>query len=92
METAITSRENNTVSMYWNTLRSMSRSVRLALAVKLTNSVLEEEREEKSDEEYTEEMLDRFFGKWVGDETPEELMAIIKENSTSREPISFEGI
>lgn len=70
--------------MYWNTLRSMSKNIRLALAVKLTNSVLEEEREEMSDVAYNKEMRDRFFGKWVGNETAEELMSIIKENSTSR--------
>lgn len=92
MATAITNNENNTISLYWNVLRSMSKNIRLALAVKLTNSVLEDEREEMSDEEYTEEMLNRFFGKWEGDETADEIMAIIKENSTSREPISFEGV
>lgn len=49
--------------MYWNTLRSMSKNIRLALAVKLTNSVLEEEREGMSDAAYNKEMRDRFFGK-----------------------------
>ena len=92
MATSITNNENHTISLYWNALRSMSKNIRLALAVKLTNSVLEDEREEMSDEEYTEEMLNRFFGKWEGDETADEIMAIIKENSTSREPISFEGV
>lgn len=70
--------------MYWNTLRSMSKNIRLALAVKLINSVLEEEREEMSYAAYNKEMRDRFFGKWVGNETADELMSIIKENSTSR--------
>ena len=69
--------------MYWNTLRSMSKNIRLALAVKLINSVLEEEREGMSDVAYNKEMRDRFFGKWVGNETADELMSIIKENSTS---------
>jgi len=36
-----------------------------------------------SDAAYNKEMRDRFFGKWVGNETAEELMSIIKENSTS---------
>ena len=83
MATTITNTENNTISMYWNTLRSMSKNIRLALAVKLINSVLEEEREGMSDVAYNKEMRDRFFGKWVGNETAEELMSIIKENSTS---------
>ena len=84
--------ENNTIRMYWNALRSMSKNIRLGLAVKLTNSVLEEERKEMSDEAYTEEMLNKFFGKWEGNETAEELMGIIKQNSSSSEPISFEGV
>lgn len=63
MATTITNTENNTISMYWNTLRSMSKNIRLALAVKLTNSVLEEEREGMSDAAYNKEMRDRFFGK-----------------------------
>jgi len=53
----------------------------LGLAVKLTNSVLEEERKEMSDEAYTEEMLNKFFGKWEGNETAEEMMGIIKRSS-----------
>ncbi len=39
-----------------------------------------------------EEMLNKFFGKWEGNETAEELMGIIKQNSSSSEPISFEGV
>ena len=80
------------ISCTRNALRSMSKNIRLGLAVKLTNSVLEEERKEMSDEAYTEEMLNKFFGKWEGNETAEELMGIIKQNSSSSEPISFEGV
>lgn len=78
--------------IYWNALRTLSKEVRLALAVKLTNSVLEEEHKKLSDEEYTDEMLNKFFGKWEGNETPDEIMKVVKENAKSREPISFEGI
>ena len=92
MASSITNIENNTISMYWNTLRSMSKNIRLSLAIKLTNSVLEEERKELSDKAYTEEMLNKFFGKWKGEETAEELMEIIKQPSSSSEPISFEGV
>ena len=81
MAGTMTNIENNTIRMYWNALRSMNKNIRLGLAVKLTNSVLEEERKEMSDETYTEEMLNKFFGKWEGNETAEELMGIIKQNS-----------
>ena len=93
MAGTMTNIENNTIRMYWNALRSMSKNIRLGLAVKLTNSVLEEECMEMSDEAYTEEMLNKFFWE-VGKETKtaEELMGIIKQNSSSSEPISFEGV
>lgn len=81
MAGTMTNIENNTIRMYWNALRSMNKNIRLGLAVKLTNSVLEEERKEMSDETYTEEMLNKFFGKWEGNETAEELMGIIKQSS-----------
>ena len=81
MAGTMTNIENNTIRMYWNALRSMSKNIRLGLAVKLTNSVLEEESKEMSDEAYTEAMLNKFFGKWEGNETAEELMGIIKQNS-----------
>ena len=81
MAGTMTNIENNTIRMYWNALRSMNKNIRLGLAVKLTNSVLEEERKEMSDETYTEEMLNKFIGKWEGNETAEELMGIIKQSS-----------
>ena len=81
MAGTMTNIENNTIRMYWNVLRSMSKNIRLGLAVKLTNSVLEEERKEMSDEAYTEEMLNKFLGKREGNETAEELMGIIKQSS-----------
>ena len=92
MSTVMTNLENNTISMYWNTLRSMSKNIRLAVAVKLTNSVLEEERERISDEAFNKKMRDKFFGKWEGNETADELMAIIKENFSSSEPINFDDV
>ena len=81
MAGTMTNIENKTIRMYWNVLRSMSKNIRLGLAVKLTNSVLEKESKEMSDEVYTEEMLNKFFGKWEGNETVEELKGIIKQSS-----------
>ena len=81
MAGTMTNIENNTIRMYWNVLRSMSKNIRLGLAVKLTNSVLEEESKEMSDEAYTEAMLDKFYGAWKGAESADELMGNIKENT-----------
>ena len=96
MAGTMTNIENNTIRMYWNALRSMSKNIRLGLAVKLTNSVLEEERKEMSDEAYTEEMLNKFFGKWEGNETAEELMGIIRQapkfNRDCKTPCTYRRI
>ena len=81
MAGTMTNIENNTIRMYWNVLRSMSKNIRLGLAVKLTNSVLEEESKEMSDEAYTEARFDKFYGAWKGDESADELMGNIKENT-----------
>ena len=81
MAGTMTNIENNTIRMYWNALRSMSKNIRLGLAVKLTNSVLEEESKEMSDEAYTEAMFDKFDGAWKGDESADELMGNITENT-----------
>ena len=62
MAGTMTNIENNTIRMYWNALRSMSKNIRLGLAVKLTNSVLEEERKEMSDEAIQKKCLISFLG------------------------------
>ena len=91
MTTTTARHNNNIVDRYWHTLRSMSKSDRLSLVVKLTNSILEDEKKEEkgTDDDYTEKMLDRFYGKWAGNETADEIMKTIKEFSTSREPLKF---
>ncbi len=37
----------------------------------------------------TSRMLEKHAGKWVGDESVDEIMGIIRENSSVREPLAF---
>lgn len=41
---------------------------------------IESEEEKEASRRMTEEFLDQFCGAWVGDETPEEIMAAIKSS------------
>ena len=59
-------------------------------AVRQEYSVTEDETENISSDEYTEKMLNKFYGAWEGDETATELMKVIKEGSTSRNPVCFD--
>ena len=61
MAGTMTNIENNTIRMYWNALRSMSKNIRLGLAVKLTNSVLEGRTQRNVRRSYTEECLISFW-------------------------------
>ena len=90
MDVAISHYEDPTISLYWNFLRTLNRSIRLHLAAKLTTSVVEEEKGEAAlVSDRTRTMLDKFYGAWVGKETAAETMRAIKENSTSRQPLRF---
>lgn len=90
MNVAIPKYEAPTVGLYWKLLRTMSRTARLNLAAMLTTSVIEDEKKaETAVSGRTRAMLDKFYGAWVGDENADDTMRVIRENSTSREPIAF---
>ena len=78
------------IDAYWNMLRSLSNDMKLKLATRLTASVVEKaERTETSVSEHTRQMLDKFYGAWEGDESAEQIIATMKENSSIRQPLEF---
>ena len=52
MEAVLTRTDNDIVETYWKMLSTLSRTVKLRLASKLTNAVLEEESKEASTAHY----------------------------------------
>lgn len=74
---------------YWNTLRSLSDDIKLRLAAMLTVSVVEKDKEETDSSILTKRMLDKYGGAWKGDESADEIMAAIRENSSIRKPIEL---
>jgi len=78
------------IDAYWNMLRSLSNDMKLKLATRLTASVVEKaERTETPVSEHTRQMLDKFYGAWEGDESAEQIIATMKENSSIRQVNSF---
>lgn len=74
---------------YLKTLRPLSDNVKLRLAALLTNSVAEERAQGKRPDDLTQRMLEKHFGAWEGDETSEEIMQAIRENSSIRKPVEL---
>jgi len=75
--------------LYWKILSSLSDSVKLRLAKMLTSSVAEKAEKQESSSELTERMLKKYNGAWVGDESSEEIMTAIRENSSIRKAIQL---
>lgn len=74
---------------YWRTLSSLSDSVKLRLASMLTTSIVEKADKRESSAELTQRMLKKYRGAWVGDESADEIIAAIRENSSIRNAVQL---
>lgn len=74
---------------YWNMLKDLSDNIKLRLATRLTASVLHE-KAEAQEKSLPRTVLDKYCGAWEGEESADEIMATIKQNSTIRKPLSYE--
>ena len=61
-------------------LNNVSVNEYVNMALKEATRDIESEEEKEASRRMTEEFLDQFCGAWVGDETPEEIMAAIKSS------------
>lgn len=75
---------------YMNLLLGMSDDTKLRIIRMLTDSLLNRERISVKSPSFTSEMLRKHAGAWVGEESSDEIMSVIRENSTVREPLKFE--
>ncbi len=73
---------------YINALLGMSNDTKLRIIRLLTDSLIKSEMVE-TDVDNTQQMLQKHAGAWVGDESVEEIMSCIRENSSSRFPLEF---
>ena len=74
---------------YMNVLLGMSDDTKLRIIRMLTDSLLRRERIAVKSPSFTSDMLEKHAGSWVGDESADEIMSTIRENSTVREPLKF---
>lgn len=72
-----------------STLLSMSDKMKLYVIKVLTDSMLKSETKADDDKKHTLDMLEKHAGSWVGDETTDEIMDKIRENSSIRKPLKF---
>ena len=73
-------------------LFALSNDQKLRVISLLTQSMLRAPKDKADvmdEKEYTRQMLEKHAGKWVGDETAEDILSAIRENSSMREPVMF---
>ena len=73
---------------YINALLGMSNDTKLRVIRLLTDSLIKSEMAE-TDVDNTQLMLQKHAGAWVGNESAEDIMSCIRENSSARSPLEF---
>lgn len=73
---------------YINVLLGMSDDTKLRVIRILTDSMLNSKKMEIGGD-LTLSMLKKYAGAWVGDESADDIVACIRENSSMREPLEF---
>lgn len=77
-----------TTNWYLQLLNPLSNSEKLSIINSLSASLLESTKPKKQ-KDITERVLAQYYGAWVGTESADDIMRVIKENSASREPLNF---
>ena len=75
---------------YVNALLGMNDDTKLRIIRLLTDSLLKDSvAPVECSEDYTRSMLDKHAGSWRGEESADEIMACVRENSSNRQPLDF---
>lgn len=74
---------------YMSVLLGMSDDTKLRIIRMLTDSLLNRKEMAVKSPSFTDEMLKKHAGTWVGDELTDEIMSVVRENSTVRKPLEF---
>lgn len=77
-----------TTNWYLQLLNPLSNSEKLSIINSLSASLLESTKPKKQ-KDITERVLAQYYGAWVGPESADEIVRVIKEHSTSRAPLDF---
>lgn len=74
---------------YINILLGLSDDTKLRIIRMLTDSLIKHEEIEAKPATLTSDMLRKHAGAWIGNETADEIMSTIRENSSIRQPLEF---
>lgn len=74
---------------YWKVLSPLGDGAKLRLVTMLTTSIVEKIDKKETSSELTARMLKKYNGTWMGDESPEEIMSAIRENSSIRNAVNL---
>lgn len=78
---------NATYVPYWNEVKKLSNEKKIQLIALLSSSLIEEVSQKQN---RTEEFIARCAGSWKGNQTAEELIAVIEEGRKSKtEPVEL---
>lgn len=80
-------------SNYWNIIKDVKDEIKIRLITLLSESLansLTVKTPAKGKEDDTEKFIKKYYGVWQSQQTPEEIMDIIKEGRTSKDPVSFD--
>ena len=84
---------NDEISKYWSYIKNANDEIKLKLISLLSLSLSNKEFEIdnlESEEERTQKFLKKYSGAWVGNETAEEIIEIIKSVNSCKEPPLFD--
>ncbi len=70
-------------------LASLSNSKKIDIIKFLVNSLHAEGEKVENEKDHTRRMLNKHAGKWAGSESPEEIINIVREHASIREPLTF---
>lgn len=76
-------------SNYMKVLSIMSDDTKLRIIRMLTDSLIKHENTAIDPPPFTAEMLKKHAGAWMGNETADEIMTAIRENSSIRKPLDL---
>lgn len=83
-----TTLETNT---YWNIIKDVKDEVKLRLITLLSESLTRSVREKETVvSDRTADFLKNVYGSWKGPETAEEIIAVINDSKSCKNPVSFD--
>lgn len=79
------------ISTYWNLIKDVKDDIKIRLITLLSESLSHSsERNGKIVSDRTADFINNVYGAWKSPETAEEMISIISEGKSCKEPISFE--